>query len=198
MVRNVREDVFIWDSCVFLNNTYSSLNTKLSLIWSHNYLRSIQIQLWGKADLLVKRMFVWPFSHRKALWPFLHLVWSSLKSESPALLVFWLSLCAVWVSKPDSSGRKQTAGSTLVTQKCSPSLRIPSNGWSLGWLWTPCVMGQVVQRETKSVLKRILWHGHTVNGVAADTAFLTQFSPMAQVLHGIVWAILLIAASVVS
>lgn len=51
-------------------------------------------------------MFVWSFSHRKALWPCLYLVWSNLKSES-TLFVFWLNLCAVLVSKPDSSWRKQ-------------------------------------------------------------------------------------------
>lgn len=38
MVRNVRKDILIWNSCGCLNNTYRSLNTKLSLIWSHNCL----------------------------------------------------------------------------------------------------------------------------------------------------------------
>lgn len=37
-----------------------------------------------------------------------------------------------------------------------------------------------------------------MNGVAADTALLSQFSPVAQVLHGIVLSIIFIAASVVN
>lgn len=107
MVRNVREDILIWDSCGCLNNTYRSLSAKLSLICSHNCLRSIQKTAVRKSDLQVKRLFVWSFSHRKALWPCLHLVWSSLESESSAFLVFCFTFCAVLVSKPDSSWRKQ-------------------------------------------------------------------------------------------
>lgn len=128
MVRSVREDILIRDSCGCLNNTYRSLNTKVSLICSHNCLRSIQKTAARKADLQVKIMFVWSFSHRKALWPCLHLVWNRLKSESSALLVFWFSLCTVLVSKPDSSWTKQNRRLHLGYTKMQSRLK-DHNQW---------------------------------------------------------------------
>ena len=109
-MRSGREENLIWDSNGSLNNMfrYRSLKSKLSLICSHNCLRSKKTAV-RKADLLVKRACLCFFSPRKALWPCLHLVQSSLKwiPQSSALAVCWFSLWAVSVSKALSSWRKQ-------------------------------------------------------------------------------------------
>lgn len=66
-------------------------------------------QLWEWQTYWWRECICGFFSPRKALWPCLHLVQSSLKwiPQSSALAVCWFNLWAVLVSKTDSSWRKQ-------------------------------------------------------------------------------------------